>query len=55
MWAEENITVAVDDPDLASMRIGHGWVCEIVDVGSIPFEVTALCRWLEKYKKPQES
>ena len=54
-FTRQRITVAIDDCEIASMRIGHGWICEVIDVGLIPFEVAALIKFLEKrYGKPVE-
>lgn len=51
------VLIRLDDFDLASFVATHnGWACEVVDVGLIPMEVAALCRFLEKrYGKPAGS
>jgi len=44
------MTVALDDLDLAAMRVGFGSVCEIIDVGDIPIEVKEYSRMIDRGK-----
>lgn len=52
-YVVETVTIAVDDLDLATMRVGVGTgglqaVCEIVEVGLVPGDVKEYSRQIER-------
>lgn len=51
LFVKQDITIALDDLDLAAMRVGvnRDW-CQIIDVGDIPIEVAEYSRMIDRGK-----
>lgn len=52
-YVVETVTIAVDDVDLATMRVGVGIgsiyaVCEIMEVGDVGGDVREYCKHIER-------
>lgn len=48
-----DILIAIEDASLASIRVRRGYVSEIVDCGTVPSDVVAMVRHIERnYGEP---
>lgn len=45
-WMTFHVTVAIDDPALATMRVAIGEICSVVDVGAPPVGTELACQIL---------